>query len=96
MSPDTPVKEKNWGVTRPIRVTATEELHHASIRAGGFSSRHRHRDTDNPFDIRLGCPRSGGPTPGERRAPTRGRPPGRRGRGRAMGARHARPESPAG
>ncbi|MBS3927482.1 MAG: hypothetical protein KGZ65_02555 [Sphingomonadales bacterium] len=45
------VKEKLWGVTRPVDISPTHELHHATIKAGGFSSQHCHHRKFNGFYV---------------------------------------------
>lgn len=34
--------EKNWGITRKVYKGPVNELHHLSIKQGGYSSEHRH------------------------------------------------------
>lgn len=46
----TPV-DKLWGVTRLVFKDDTHEVWHASPRAGGFSSRHRHLTMPNKFYV---------------------------------------------
>lgn len=44
-------KVKPWGVTRCINISGCEELWHASVLRGGYSSRHYHRDKMNKFYV---------------------------------------------
>lgn len=53
------VIEKPWGVTRCIHRSATCEVWHASIRAGGKSSVHCHEHKANDFYIVSGTLRIG-------------------------------------
>lgn len=43
--------EKPWGTVRHVTREQGFELHHASISAGGFSSRHRHVAKHNHFYV---------------------------------------------
>lgn len=45
---------KLWGMTRCIHKDKHGELHHASIEAGGYSSRHHHRTKHNLFYVLSG------------------------------------------
>lgn len=45
---------KLWGITRCIHRDATHEIHHASAKAGGYSSRHSHRNKINLFYVMSG------------------------------------------
>lgn len=45
---------KVWGATRCVHRDATHEVWHASVRAGGYSSRHRHRHKTNLFYVLAG------------------------------------------
>jgi mannose-6-phosphate isomerase-like protein (cupin superfamily) len=53
-TPFPPTVEKSWGVTRPLRYGERDELHHASIKKGGYSSRHRHVGKENYFYVLSG------------------------------------------
>jgi len=48
------LKDKLWGQTRCIHVDRHTELHHASIHAGGYSSRHSHTYKHNLFYVLSG------------------------------------------
>jgi mannose-6-phosphate isomerase-like protein (cupin superfamily) len=43
--------EKSWGTNRGLERSHAFEVHHASIRAGGYSSQHCHRDKSNAFYV---------------------------------------------
>lgn len=49
-----PVEGKSWGQTRVIYRDQVSEVCHASIVAGGYSSRHHHRHKDNTFYVLRG------------------------------------------
>jgi mannose-6-phosphate isomerase-like protein (cupin superfamily) len=46
--------DKKWGVTRLVEQGATHEVWHASIAAGGYSSKHRHTLQSNLFYVMSG------------------------------------------
>ena len=48
---DVTVEDKLWGVTRCIYRDETHEAWHASIKEGGYSSRHYHRKMPNKFYV---------------------------------------------
>ena len=45
---------KLWGVTQVVHRDQVSEVCHASIAAGGYSSRHRHLHKDNTFYVLRG------------------------------------------
>lgn len=55
MSAQTTVEvDKLWGGTRCVHRDGSHEVHHASIRKGGYSSRHSHRTKANLFYVLSG------------------------------------------
>lgn len=48
---DVTVEDKSWGVTRKVFEDQTHSIWHASPKAGGFSSRHRHHKMPNKFYV---------------------------------------------
>ena len=48
---DVPVEDKLWGLTRCLFKDDSHEVWHATARAGGYSSRHRHRKMPNKFYV---------------------------------------------
>lgn len=48
---DVPAVDKLWGVTRCVFKDDTHEVWHASPKAGGYSSRHRHLHMPNKFYV---------------------------------------------
>lgn len=52
---EVPATIKLWGENHPISLTESFELHHATIREGGFSSRHKHERKFNLFYVVTGA-----------------------------------------
>ncbi len=51
---DTQVQYKPWGKTRCVHRDMTHEIWHASIKRGGYSSRHTHDRKPNLFYVAAG------------------------------------------